>query len=102
MLRQVETYLSSHQAGHPPYCNFISDHYIFDALKFLPGNDDNVVSLYVTFSTVDEDGKGDYITLEGSGPGRTISKHDLGHFMVSCLTDDAHLYKLWGICDKPE
>ncbi|KAK4315123.1 hypothetical protein Pmani_013636 [Petrolisthes manimaculis] len=50
----------------------------------------------------DDDGKGDYTTLEGNGPGRTISKHDLGHFMVSCLAEDARLYKLWGICDKPK
>uniref|UniRef100_A0ABI8AMX9 NAD(P)-binding domain-containing protein n=1 Tax=Felis catus TaxID=9685 RepID=A0ABI8AMX9_FELCA len=30
------------------------------------------------------------VTLDGRGPSRVISKHDLGHFMLSCLTTDKY------------
>lgn len=50
----------------------------------------------------EEPGKGDYVTVHGKGPGRTISKHDLGHFLVSCVTDDNNVHQLCGICDKPQ
>ena len=29
-------------------------------------------------------------TLDGRGPSRVISKHDLGHFMLRCLTTDEY------------
>ncbi|XP_025865797.2 flavin reductase (NADPH) [Vulpes vulpes] len=37
------------------------------------------------------------VTLDGRGPSRVISKHDLGHFMLSCLTTD----KYNGHCTYP-
>uniref|UniRef100_A0A8D2E224 Biliverdin reductase B n=1 Tax=Sciurus vulgaris TaxID=55149 RepID=A0A8D2E224_SCIVU len=30
------------------------------------------------------------VTLDGRGPSRVISKHDLGHFMLRCLTTDEY------------
>lgn len=30
------------------------------------------------------------VTLNGHGPSRVISKHDLGHFMLRCLTTDEY------------
>lgn len=30
------------------------------------------------------------VTLDGRGPSRVISKHDLGHFMLHCLTTDEY------------
>ncbi|KAK1330191.1 hypothetical protein QTO34_010377 [Cnephaeus nilssonii] len=30
------------------------------------------------------------VTLDGRGPSRVISKHDLGHFMLRCLTTDMY------------
>uniref|UniRef100_A0A452V0Q4 Biliverdin reductase B n=1 Tax=Ursus maritimus TaxID=29073 RepID=A0A452V0Q4_URSMA len=30
------------------------------------------------------------VTLDGRGPSRVISKHDLGHFMLSCLITDKY------------
>lgn len=30
------------------------------------------------------------VTLDGRGPSRVISKHDLGHFMLHCLTTDKY------------
>ncbi|XP_047582384.1 flavin reductase (NADPH)-like [Lutra lutra] len=30
------------------------------------------------------------VILDGRGPSRVISKHDLGHFMLSCLTTDKY------------
>lgn len=30
------------------------------------------------------------VTLDGHGPSRVISKHDLGHFMLRCLTTDEY------------
>lgn len=50
----------------------------------------------------DEPGCGDYLKQHNSSPGRRVSKYDLGHFMVFCLSDDANLYQLCGISDKPQ
>ncbi|KAK2088481.1 hypothetical protein P7K49_034388 [Saguinus oedipus] len=30
------------------------------------------------------------VTLDGRGPSRVISKHDLGHFMLHCLTTNEY------------
>ncbi|XP_066987124.1 flavin reductase (NADPH) isoform X2 [Macrobrachium rosenbergii] len=48
----------------------------------------------------EEPGTRDYTVEHGRGPGRTISKHDLGHFLVTCLTDDSHVHQLCGLCTK--
>ncbi|CAO1427110.1 unnamed protein product [Diamesa serratosioi] len=36
-------------------------------------------------------------TLYDQSPGRTISKFDLGHFFIDCLTNNAHAEKVIGI-----
>ncbi|XP_050713364.1 flavin reductase (NADPH)-like isoform X3 [Eriocheir sinensis] len=50
----------------------------------------------------DDEARGDFVVQHGSSPGHRVSKNDLGHFMVSCLSSDEHLYKQCGICDKPQ
>ncbi|XP_018006753.1 flavin reductase (NADPH), partial [Hyalella azteca] len=47
-------------------------------------------------------GRGDYTVARGQGPGRTITKQDLGHFLVTCLTDPANYGQLCGLCDAPQ
>lgn len=58
--------------------------------------------LICTHHFADDEARGDFVVQHGSSPGHRISKNDLGHFMVSCLSLDEHLYKLCGICDKPQ
>ncbi|KAG0711984.1 hypothetical protein GWK47_019421 [Chionoecetes opilio] len=48
----------------------------------------------------DDENCGDVIVEHGISPGPKVSKHDLGHFMVSCLSSDENLHKLCGICNK--
>ncbi|CAL4198297.1 unnamed protein product [Meganyctiphanes norvegica] len=47
-------------------------------------------------------GTKDYMMEHGKGPGRTISKYDLAHFMVTCFTEDKNLKQWCGLCDKPQ
>ncbi|XP_058835176.1 flavin reductase (NADPH) [Topomyia yanbarensis] len=46
---------------------------------------------------------GEYITAYDKSPGvsRSISKHDLGKFLIESLFDERHAGKLIGICTKP-
>lgn len=53
-------------------------------------------------SFADDEKAGDVIIEHGTGPGPRVSKHDLGHFMVSSLSSDENLFKLCGICNKPQ
>ncbi|KAK9709352.1 GDP-mannose 4,6 dehydratase [Popillia japonica] len=43
----------------------------------------------------------DYITKFNENPGRAISKHALGKFLIDCLTEPDRYGKMWGICNKP-
>ncbi|XP_047496038.1 flavin reductase (NADPH)-like isoform X2 [Penaeus chinensis] len=81
------------------FLNILDDHSrMLEALKASSREWVAVLPPHIT----GEPAKGDYITAQGKGPGRTISKHDLGHFMVTCLTDDDNLHKMIGLCDKPQ
>nr|XP_023023249.1 flavin reductase (NADPH) [Leptinotarsa decemlineata] len=42
----------------------------------------------------------DYQTQHDTSPGNTISKHDLGRFLIDCLTQPEHYNKVVGICTK--
>ncbi|XP_019866026.1 flavin reductase (NADPH) [Aethina tumida] len=42
----------------------------------------------------------DYQIQHDASPGRVISKHDLGRFLVDCLTQPEHYGKRCGICTK--
>ncbi|XP_076034037.1 flavin reductase (NADPH)-like isoform X2 [Oratosquilla oratoria] len=48
-----------------------------------------------------EIGTGDYLVKRGSQPGRVINKHDLGHFLVTCIEDDRNVYQMCSLCDRP-
>jgi len=45
---------------------------------------------------------GDYKTEIGAGPGRTIAKQHLGHFLVTCLGDPANYGHMVGLCDQSQ
>lgn len=70
-------------------------------LQVLKGSSLKWVAVLPPHITGDENA-GDVIVEHGSSPGPRVSKHDLGHFMVSCLSSDENLYKLCGICNKPQ
>lgn len=44
----------------------------------------------------------EYIVKHDESPGRAISKHALGKFLVECLAMPEHYEKIVGICNKPE
>ncbi|KAF2361517.1 NAD(P)-binding domain [Trinorchestia longiramus] len=46
--------------------------------------------------------RGNYTVAHGKGPGRTITKQDLGHFLVTCFDDPANYRQMCGLCDAPQ
>ncbi|KAI4468392.1 flavin reductase (nadph) [Holotrichia oblita] len=44
----------------------------------------------------------EYITKFNENPGRAISKHALGKFLIDSLTEPDRYGKMWGICNKPQ
>ncbi|CAH0551821.1 unnamed protein product [Brassicogethes aeneus] len=42
----------------------------------------------------------DYQIQYDASPGRAISKHDLGRFLIDCVTQPEHYKKVCGICTK--
>ncbi|GJQ66250.1 hypothetical protein Trydic_g4304 [Trypoxylus dichotomus] len=44
----------------------------------------------------------EYVTKFNENPGRAISKHALGRFLIDCLTEPDRYGKMWGICNKPQ
>ncbi|KRT82132.1 epimerase [Oryctes borbonicus] len=44
----------------------------------------------------------EYVTKFNENPGRAISKHALGRFLVDCLTEPDRYGKMWGVCNKTQ
>jgi len=45
---------------------------------------------------------GEYKTEIGAGPGRCIAKQHLGHFLLTCLRDQANYGSMVGLCDQSQ